>query len=332
MLGRRLRQLLEPRQLAVGLAPDLLRQGDRGELLAQVLHLGLRRVALAELVLDRLELLAQDVLALRLVELGLDLGLDPRADRDHLELAREDLGQAPQPAADVALLEQGLLLLGGDPQRARDQVRERGRVVEVRDRELELLGQVRDVLHDLPERLLHVAHQRGQLRALGELVGRGRDLGDEVGLLGRVAGDRDARPGLDEDPQRPVRHLEHPRDGPGDADRVQVAGPGLVELGLPAQHEREHPVAAEHVVDELDRALLPDGERRQRVGEGDGVAQRQDRSRAGSSGAVPSATSSPPAAGGADLDHPAPPARRAGAVRMPIGPTIGSSTVRTPSS
>ena len=93
------------------------------ELLAQLVDLGLRRVPLAELLLDRLELLAQEVLALGLVELGLHLRLDPRADRDDLELAREDLRQPPQPLGDVDLLEQLLLLLGLDPQRAGDQVR-----------------------------------------------------------------------------------------------------------------------------------------------------------------------------------------------------------------
>ena len=62
---------------------------------------------------------AQEVLALRLVHLGLDLGLDLRAELHHLELAGEDLGEAPQPLRDVALLEQLLLLLGLDPQRAR---------------------------------------------------------------------------------------------------------------------------------------------------------------------------------------------------------------------
>ena len=36
----------------------------------------------------------------------------------------------------------------------------------------------------------------------------------------------------------------------------------------------------EHVVDELDRAVLADRQRRQRVRVGDGVAQRQDRQRA----------------------------------------------------
>ena len=83
--------------------------------------------------------------------------------------------EPPQALADVDLLQQRLLLLDLDPQRAGDQVRERGRVLEVGDRHLQLLGEVRDLLDDARERLLDVAHQRGQLRALLDLVGQ---LGD----------------------------------------------------------------------------------------------------------------------------------------------------------
>ena len=50
------------------------------------------RVALAELLLDRLQLLAQEVLALALLHLRLDLRLDLRAELEHLELAAEDRG------------------------------------------------------------------------------------------------------------------------------------------------------------------------------------------------------------------------------------------------
>ena len=148
---------------------------ELGQLLAQVVDLGLGRVLLAELLLDRLQLLAQDVLALRALHLRHDLRLDLRADGDDVELAREHLREPPQPLADVDLLEQRLLLLDLDPQRAGDQVRERGRVLEVGDRHLQLLGEVRDLLDDVRERLLDVAHQRGQLRALLDLVGQ---LGD----------------------------------------------------------------------------------------------------------------------------------------------------------
>ena len=185
VLGRRLRQPLEPRELAVGDLAHLLGQLDLRELLAQLLDLGLGRVALPELLLDRLELLAQQVLALGLVELGLHLGLDARAHGGDLELVGEDLRQAPQPLGDVALLEQ--LLLDGrvDPQGAGDQVRERRGVVEVGDRELQLLGEIGRLLDDARERLLAVAHQRGQLRALADDVGRLGDAGDEVGRLVR---------------------------------------------------------------------------------------------------------------------------------------------------
>ena len=119
VLGRRGRQALEPRELAVGLLAHLLGKLGRVELLAQLVDLGLHLVGLAELLLDRLELLAQEVLALALVELGLDLRLDLRAERDHLELAGEDLREPAQALADVDLLEQLLLLLGLEPQRAR---------------------------------------------------------------------------------------------------------------------------------------------------------------------------------------------------------------------
>src|SRR4029453_16202679 len=45
--------------------------------------------------------------------------------------------------------------------------------------------------------------------------------------------------------------------------------------------EREHAVAGDDVVDELDRPLLADRERRHRLREDDGLLQRQDRERRG---------------------------------------------------
>ena len=332
MLGGGLRQLLEARQLAVGLLAHVLGQRDRSQLLAQLVDLGLGRVALAQLGLDRLELLAQHVLALRVVELGLHLGLDPRPDRRHLELAREHLGEAVQPLADVELLQQRLLLLRLDPQRAGYQVRQRRRVVQVGDGHLELLGEVRDVLDDAQERLLHVAHQRGQLGALVEHVRRLDDARDEVGLTGYEAGQAHARARLDEDPQRAVGHLEHSRDRAEHAVLVDLVGPGGVDFGLAARDHRQHAVAAEHVIDELDRALLPDRQRRQRVREGDAVAQRQDGQLPGQLGRQAERDLLAAAARGGDLDHDLASVSRIGTLREPLGARIGSSTVSMPSS
>ena len=75
---------------------DLLRHAGLLDLVAQLVDLGLLRVVLAQLALDGLELLAQDVLALGLVHLGLDLGLDPALQLVDLDLAGEERGDQLQ--------------------------------------------------------------------------------------------------------------------------------------------------------------------------------------------------------------------------------------------
>ena len=122
VLGGGRRQPLQPAELALGLLPRLLGQLRLLDPLAQLVDLGLLLVALPQLLLDRLQLLAQEVLALALVDLRLDLRLDLGAEPHHLQLAGEDLREPAQPLRDVDLLEQLLLLGARDPQRAGDQV------------------------------------------------------------------------------------------------------------------------------------------------------------------------------------------------------------------
>ena len=279
VLGRLRRQPLEARQLSLRDRPGVLRQVRLLELPAELLGLGLLLVDLAQLLLDRAELLAEEVLALAALHLGMDLGLDPAADLDQLELAGEDLGQEPQPPRDVALLEQALLLLGLDPERAGDQVSELDGVVEVRDRELELLGQVGQVLDDPREGRLDVAAEALELGRGHELVGRLGDVRDQVRRRCDEVAELHALAALHEDVDRAVGHLHHPRDHSHHAHAVELVRPGFLGLRLLRGDHHQHPVAGEHVVDERDRALLADREREHRVREGDAVAQRQDRQR-----------------------------------------------------
>jgi hypothetical protein len=153
-------------------------------------------------------------------------------------------------------------------------VGERGRVVDVGDRHLQLLGQVRDLLDDVRERLLDVAHQGRELRPLLDPVGRLLHARDQVGLLVGELGELHALAALDEDAQRAVGHLEHPRHGAHHPHAVELLGARGLLLGIAAGDHHDHPVAAQHVVDQPDRALLPDGQRRERVREGDRLAQR----------------------------------------------------------
>ena len=285
MLGRRRGQFFQPRELALGRFSGLLGQLGGLDLLAQLVDFGLVLVGLAELVLNRFQLLAEEELALALVDFGLDLRLDLGAELDDLELAVEDLGEVAEAGADVVLLEQLLLLLGRDPQRAGDQVAERRGVVDVGDRQLQLFRQVRDLLDDLREGPLHVAGQGLQFgRLLVALVGQLADPGDQVGLLGDVGPEPHPLGSLDEDPQAAVGDFHHPRDDADDADVVEIGGPGLVVLGVARGDHHQHPVGAEDVVDEFDRAGLADGQRHHRVREGDGFPQRQHRERVGKRG------------------------------------------------
>ena len=81
----------------------------------------------------------------------------------------EDQRDRAQPLLDVDQLEQLLALVGLQPQRRGDQVAERARIVDVRGRELQLLGQVRRHPDDVRELLLDVPRQRLDL---GRVRGR----------------------------------------------------------------------------------------------------------------------------------------------------------------
>jgi hypothetical protein len=72
------RHLGQPLQLPAGLLLRLLGHSGRGDPLPKPLHLGLVVAPLAELLPDRLELLAQHVVALGLADVALDLLADLR--------------------------------------------------------------------------------------------------------------------------------------------------------------------------------------------------------------------------------------------------------------
>ena len=101
------------------------------------------------------------------------------------------------------------------------------------------------------------------------------DLGLEVGLGLHPLGHTHARAALDEYAQGPIRQPHHAGDRPQHADRVQIVGPGSLDLGVAAGHEHDRPVAAQDVVDELEAPRLADVEWDDQIGKGHRVAQRQ---------------------------------------------------------
>ena len=153
---------------------------------------------------------------------------------------------------------------------------ERARVVDVRRGELKLLREIRDEADDPCEEPLHVARQRLELLRLLDLVRKLHELADEIRLLVGLANEPHAADALHEDAQRAVGDADHLVHDRGCADLVEIVEAGRIRVLVLHRDEREQPVAADDVVDQADRALLPDRERRHRLREDDGLLQRQD--------------------------------------------------------
>ena len=119
VLGRRRLHHLQAVEL---LQRDLLDVGRHlgvGDLLPEVVEVAAALVDLAQLFLDRLQLLAQDVLALVAPHLLLDLGVDLLAHLQHLVLARQELQHPAQARLEIEDLQHFLLLVDLDVQVAR---------------------------------------------------------------------------------------------------------------------------------------------------------------------------------------------------------------------
>jgi hypothetical protein len=101
-------------------------------------------VALAQLLLDRLELLAQEVLALVLADLGLHLRLNLGPELEHLELLDQDPIERVHARAHIERLEHFLFDRSGNRREARrDEIGEPPWLRDVRRERLQIVGQQR---------------------------------------------------------------------------------------------------------------------------------------------------------------------------------------------
>ncbi len=186
-LGRLVAHALEPGELALGLLEDVLGHLRLGDLRPVLLDDG--PLVLAELLADRVELAAEDVLALLLVDTRLDVLLDASAHPHESEALTLQLERDLEALAHVDGLEEAHLLLegqvggvaGGVCERARlgDRAHERGDAAVV-------TAQLEDLLDDCAILALELADPA----VGGLLVGPFLDLDEEAPLRigGRGAG------------------------------------------------------------------------------------------------------------------------------------------------
>ena len=180
---------LQSPEFALDLGPGLLRELDLVETLPQLDQVaGL--VVFPQLLLDRLELLAEVHLALPLAELLLDLRLDLGLRLEHADLALDVDQDAAHPLLDAEGLQEALLLGGRQVEVAGDDVGEPARIVDrVEDLVEDFLGQAA-TFAQLHRPLADLAVHGGEGRVLrvDRLdLGDGGEVGDQEAVFVREA-------------------------------------------------------------------------------------------------------------------------------------------------
>ena len=227
VLGAGLRNFRKTVQLAIGGLLDVLGHLGFVDLGAQLVVLGLLRIDLAELFLNRAKLLAQVELALVLLHFALDVALNLVPELDDFEFFGEHHRELAHPLARVALFEQRLTIGRIQAHRRRDEVREHAGIRDVLDFHLHLARRLRQIREQLLKESGQIALHRDELLVLDRHVGKfgvrrdhvGRDLRELLDLEDSLAGD-DAS-------QRAVRHLEHLLNDADRTDALDVVGAGF---------------------------------------------------------------------------------------------------------
>ena len=244
LLRVRAAELCEAVCLADELLLALLRQLEVKDACAVGFRLG-RRVLLAELGLDDLDLLAQVVFPLVLVHLGLDFVLNFVFEFEHLGLLAEQADDHSQAARDAELFEDVLLDAHLNADVLRDVVGEEAGVAALGHRQLHVGRNARRVVGVLGEALLRRADKR-LCAALGHaehVILKRLDLGVDAALFvlrrEELVRERTLL-ALDEHADivaRQAKDLLHLADG---ADLIQVARRRVVgfQVTLRAQKER----------------------------------------------------------------------------------------------
>ena len=264
--------------------PELLQLGHRlvagflAELglLDPILELGrlvLAVLELAQLLLDRLHLLVEIVLALGLLHLPLDARADALLDLENADLALHEAVEPLQPLAQGRRLEQILLVGDLQGEMRRHRVGELARIVDLRERDQNLGRHLLVELHILLELRDHGAGQRLDLAHVGRRVLQhaGGDL-EEAGIVDE-AGDVGAGRALDQDLDRAVGQLEQLQHAGDGADAIDVVRTWIVLARVLLRDQQDLLVLLHHLLERRDRLLATDEEGHDHVRKDDNVAQ-----------------------------------------------------------
>ena len=269
--------LLELFELRRGLLAGLLGKGGLVDPLFELGHLVAAVLALAELLLDRLHLLVEVILALRLLHLPLDAVADPLFDLKDADLAFHVAEYLFEPLRHRFGFEQFLLFRNLQAQMRGDRIGELGRLVDLVDRDQHLGRDLFVELDVLLELGHHGAPQRLHLLGLARLLDDRIGIGLEERLVLGKAGDPGPARALDQYLDRAIRQLQQLQHRADGADGIDVGGSGIVLRRVLLGDQQDLLVILHHVLERPHRLFAADKQRHDHVREDDDVAEGQDR-------------------------------------------------------
>ena len=281
VIGGHRRHAREPVQLLQRFFLRLLRHPYRFNLLLQLFDVLLALVHFPEFLLDRLQLLAQIVVALRLLHLILHFGLDLVAQLLHFNFFRQMLVDPLEAQRHIRRLQQFLLVAGREEgQGRRDKVHQPARLVDIHGDRLQLVRQRRRGSHNLLELRHHIALQRFQRRIL-----RGQHFRHRVHrchhewLDARKFAQPHPLRALGENEEALVRHLDDLVYRRQRSEGMQILGLGRIHARVALRHHHNALLLTQGV-DELNRTFPSNRERQHRMRKQNRIPHRQNRQNA----------------------------------------------------
>ena len=276
-LGAHRAHVLELLDLVIGLFTGFLGQLRVRDPLLQLGDLVLTILAVAQLLLDRLHLLVEIILALGPLHLGFHAGLDGLFHLQDGHLPLHHAVDLLQPLGHDERLQQFLLLLHLKAQMAGHKVSQLVRRARLRDSGQRLLG---DVLFDLGV-LLELLSDGAQkclhrIRVAFAFFQQFR-LGLEIGLRAGEIGDLHAALALHQHLHGTVGQLEQLQHIGQHAGTVDALGVGVIHSRVNLGGQQDLLVIRHHLLQRLHRFVAPHKERHDHMREHDDVAQGQHR-------------------------------------------------------